>query len=229
LHLSEKNRNSVWLSIEDINPHNAMVVCRLASNGFRRGMKFLIVDVYSDTKTGREEYNEFYFILQNIIKEENYIDCGQFEILSRRYNELDDYLVDWEYSSLAANAMACSKAFDLIDMICISGDLKLLPWDPKCYQVITLIHMCNLLKKPLLTCGSGAHMAIYTCATQGLRYQLLNLPFGDSIENLKTQPTYFKGPRGYPCGWLDHETGDIFSYDQASNRWTPVVNTGIYR
>lgn len=192
-------------------------------------MKFLLIDIFAETKLGREQFHEFYGIMDSIITNENNIDCGQYEIITRRYDNLNDYIIDWEYTSLLSNSKSCAKAFDLIDMICIGGDLKILPWDSKCYQLITFIHMCNLMSKPLLTIGSGAHFAIYTCATQGQRFQLLNPPFGDSIENIKTQETYFKGPKGYPCGWLDNETGDIFSYDSSTHRWVPVVNVGIYR
>jgi hypothetical protein len=192
-------------------------------------MKFLVIDGFAETKTGREEYHESYGVLDSIIRDENNVDCGQFEILTRRYDQIDEYIVDWEYSSLLANSKSCSKSFDSIDVICIFGDMKLLPWDPSCYSLITLIHMSHLLGKPLLTCGSGAHMAVYTCATQGLRYQILNLPIGESIEKIKTQSTYFKGPKGYPCGWLDNETGDIFSYTSAEKKWTPTTNIGIYR
>eukprot|EP00602_Paraphysomonas_sp_CaronLab_P004901 CAMPEP_0185026638 /NCGR_PEP_ID=MMETSP1103-20130426/10977_1 /TAXON_ID=36769 /ORGANISM="Paraphysomonas bandaiensis, Strain Caron Lab Isolate" /LENGTH=696 /DNA_ID=CAMNT_0027560287 /DNA_START=242 /DNA_END=2332 /DNA_ORIENTATION=- len=149
--------------------------------------------------------------------------------MCRRLDNLGDIVLDWEHSVLSPDAQAISIAYDKIDVICVCGDMKILPWDPQCFQLITLIHMSHLLGTPVLTCGSGAYAAVYTVATQGARFQVLNHPTGDSLENLKKFPRYFKGTSAYPCGWLDNETGDMYSYDPSSRHWKAVCNIGIYR
>ena len=193
-------------------------------------MKILLVDAFPESKLGRDEYRTFYSILENIIQEcRDTIDGGRHEIIPRSLDNLGDIVLDWEHSLLPHNAEDLAHNFDKYDLICVCGNMKILPWTPECYDLITLIHMAHLLKKPILTCGSAAYAAVYACATQGSRFQILNQPLGDSLEHLKKFPFYYKGSESHPCGWLDNETGDIYSYTPQKRSWRGVCNSGIYR
>jgi hypothetical protein len=193
-------------------------------------MKILLVNAFSDTKLGREEFHSFYGGFENIIQEcKDDVDGGNRDIVIRRIDDLADIVLDWEHSVLAHNAAQLAHNFDNIDIICVCGNMKILPWMPECFDLIILMHMAHLLNKPMLTCGSAAYTAVYTCATQGARFHMVNQPLGDSLEHLKKFPYYYKGTKAYPCGWLDNETGDIFSYNSQLRSWKGVCNTGIYR
>ena len=193
-------------------------------------MKILLVDAFSDSKLGRSEFHEFFGAFNNIIQEtKDAIDGGTRDIDVRRLDNLSDIVLDWEHSVLSHNAAQIARNFDKIDLICVCGNMAFLPWSPLCFDLIILIHMAHLLKKPMMTCGSGAYAAVYACATQGARFNILNQPIGDSIEHIKKFPFYYKGTSANPCGWLDNETGDIYSYIAQSRSWKGVCNCGIYR
>jgi hypothetical protein len=153
----------------------------------------------------------------------------EYRLIIRKMNDLSDFVCDWEYDILNESSKAIFRSFDKLDLICISGDMKACPWDPVYSQVITLQHMANFCNKPVLSCGSGAYSSIYTAATQGRKFHILNGPDGDSIEKLPTFPRYSKGIGAYPSGWLDNTTGDLYSYDYHANVWRPVCNIGVSR
>jgi hypothetical protein len=53
---------------------------------------------------------------------------------------------------------------------------------------------------------------------------------GASIEELAKFPHYSPGNgAAYPSGWLDSDTGDIYSYDVNSRSWIPNCNVGMFR
>lgn len=115
-------------------------------------------------------------------------------------------------------------------MIFIAGDMKILPWEPIATQLVTLIHMANRTMKPVFSCGSGAFASIYATCTRGNRFYILNGPMGDSIEELCKFPHFSPGNgAAYPSGWLDSDTGDIYSYDINTRSWLPTCNLGMFR
>jgi hypothetical protein len=151
------------------------------------------------------------------------------EIIVKRTNELYDYIVDWEYSILVPTARTQTILFDKIDIIYLAGDTKIMPWEPSCFDLIILLHIFHLMNKPVLSLGGGAFAAIYASATQGVRFHMINGKIGGSLEQLPYQTTYFKGSNAVRCGWLENETGDVYSFDRSSTSWVPTFNTGIYR
>jgi hypothetical protein len=190
-------------------------------------MKVLIINSYSEGKLGENGFKIFDQAVRNAIVKYTIDEIP--EIIVRKLDELGEFLVDWEYQSLEPNARDNAKKFDKLDMICISGDVKISPWEAKCYDAILLLHMFHLMNRPILSCGGASFSAIYATATQGVRFHIMNTPIGDSLEKLSEYPTYFKGTASHPCGWLDNETGDIYSYSHLTKSWIPVCNTGVYR
>lgn len=193
-------------------------------------MRILLVDAYEENKKGNQEFNMFHKIFVGLLRRADAIaDDGIHDVTVRRINCLSDIVLDWEREPLPPEAEDLSKEFDKYDLVCVSGDMKFLPWEPFFFQTITLIHMCHLMGKPIITCGGGAFAAVYACATQGAKFYILNGATGGPVEGLKDFPVYAAGTKAYPCGYLDNETGDIYSYDPASRYWAGVCNTGMYR
>ena len=185
-------------------------------------MQALVVDAY-ETRAG---FNSFHRTFTSAL-----LDSSEYEhdIIIRRLDDLGDYVCDWEHDILNENAKGVIQKFDKVDLVCIGGDMHICPWDPQFTQIITLLHMCNFIKKPILACGSGALGAIYATSTQGARFYILNGPNGETIERLPTFPRYSKGTGAYPSGWLDNETGDLYTYEPFTMMWKPTCNIGVYR
>ena len=55
---------------------------------------------------------------------------------------------------------------------------------------------------------------------------MLNGPLGEPIEKLSMYPRYSVGTAAHPSGWLDHVTGDVYSFDPESSYWRPLCNIG---
>lgn len=189
-------------------------------------MYILIVNGFEDSTKGTHDYCMFRDLVVGTLREAQVLDCFYLE---RRLNRLGDLVVDWEFDSLNDVSRENCKHFDKIDFVFISGDMKICPWEPLATQVVTLIHMCKFMDKPLFCSGFGAFSAIYTLATKGARFHLLNGPDGEEIEHLAAFPRYSIGSGAFPSGWFDNETGDLYTYNRKSNMWDPVCNLGIYR
>ena len=189
-----------------------------------------MVDAYEENKRGEAEFNIFYKIFLGLLQQTSTtVDNGVQDVTVRRINCLSDIVLDWEHEVIPPNAADLAKEFDKYDLVCVSGDMKFLPWEPFFFQTVTLIHMCHLVGKPIVTCGGGAFGAVYAAATQGSKFYILNGAIGGSIENLKQFPVYCPGTKANPCGYLDNETGDIYTFDTATRSWNGKCNTGIYR
>ena len=191
-------------------------------------MKILVIDCYDESKRGRNLFNGFFRTLDSCIKESGPL-SNDVELLVRRCNEIGDLVMDWETEPLDKDSLERVTRFDAFDVICIGGDMNECPWHPRNMQVVTLIHMANEINKPLLTVGGGTFLAVYSASTCGKRFFILNDPLGDTIDKLPTYPRYSSGSITYPCGWLDNETGDIYSYNGDSKLWKPVCNIGMFR
>lgn len=190
----------------------------------------LLVDAYEENKRGAREFDIFHKIFVGLLQQtSSTVDNGVHDITVRRINCLSDMALDWEHEIIPPDAEERAKEFDKYHLVCVSGDMKFLPWEPFFFQTVTLIHMCHLMGKPIITCGGGAFAAIYATATQGAKFYILNGANGGSIENLKQFPVYCPGTKENPCGYLDNETGDIYTYDAINRNWVGKCNTGIYR
>jgi hypothetical protein len=189
-------------------------------------MLVLIIDGFDDNNVGYNNYKVFKGLVQESLTANEVPDCIFIE---RRLNRLGDLVVDWENDSLNDTSRTNCKNFDKVDFVFIGGDMKICPWEPSASQVVTLIHMCKFMKKPLFCCGFGAFCAIYTLCTKGARFHLLNGPVGEEIEKLASFHRYSIGSGAYPSGWYNNETGDLYTYKPAKGAWDPVCNLGVYR
>jgi hypothetical protein len=190
-------------------------------------MLVLVVDCFSEDHRGRSVYSNFLHALRKITKSsQNAVDIDYF--MERRFNELVDIVVDWEHDHLDKKAEERAKKFDKIDLIVVCGDLSVLPWEPAAGQVVTLIHMAKHMNKPFIGIGFGAFASIYSFSTKGTKFNILNGPLGDSIEQLASFSRYSISTGVQPSGWLDRETGDIYTYNPQSKEWVPKCNIGVH-
>eukprot|EP01038_Epipyxis_sp_PR26KG_P008612 gene8612-11641_t len=149
--------------------------------------------------------------------------------IERRLDQLNDFTVCWEHDNLNDLSKSYCQNFDKIDMIFIGGDLSVLPWAPISTQLVTLLQMIAITKKPCFTTGFGAFLSLYSLATNGTRFHLLNEPHGGNIKTLPEFPRYSIGSGPFPGGWYDNKTGDMYVYDQTNKYWKPSCNIGIHR
>jgi hypothetical protein len=155
---------------------------------------------------------------------------GQINYTIRAMDELHELVCDWENDILNEDAKYITALFDKIDIIFIGGDTSNYPWSPKATQLVTLVHMANHTKKPLFGCGFGAFVSLYASSTQGTKFYILNGEDGDSISKLGTFDKYTSAKKcKYPGGYLDNETGDIYTYNPDSKIWIPQCNIGMYK
>ena len=193
-------------------------------------MKILVVNAFSETRKGNDAFHSFYHALTAALNGcREIIGAEQHDITVRRHDHISDFVVDWEHEVLYSDSKERSRRFDKLDLIFIAGDMKQYPWEPNFFQLITLIHMAEYTKKPMFTCGTGAFAAIYACATQGVKFYIINGPGGTSTEKFGKVSKYCRGKGSYQCGCLDNETGDVYSYESSSRSWHPVTNIGLYR
>jgi len=142
---------------------------------------------------------------------------------------LADFVIDYAFEMLDDRAKEVILAFDNLDMIFIGGDMTYMPWDPKCSQVVTLLASARKVNKPVVCCGSGALMMVYSICTGGTKFHVLNGPFGENIDRLPAFGRYSPDTGQYPGAWLNNSNGDLYSYDVHKRVWNPVCNCGIFR
>ena len=190
-------------------------------------MLVLIVNAYDmDSGRGRHLYEYLLETVKSMILHETAFADTLF--LERSFNEIGDLIVDWEHDHLHHETEEHCLKFDKVDLVVVGGDLSVLPWEPQASQVVSLIHMCKFTKKPLLAVGFGAYSAVYTMATRGTRFLMMNGPRGDSIEDISKFPRYSTPSGTFPSAWLDNETGDMYIYRKQTKTWNPVCNTGMH-
>jgi len=190
-------------------------------------MEVLVVNAFSDTPKGWSDYEAYKQLLRGLLAE---LKFDQYLFIERKLNRLGDFVVHWQHDPINDQSRKACLLFDKMDLICIHGDMKVLPWDPIASQVVTLIHMCSVMTKPLICNGFGAFCAIYTLATKGARFHILNGPDGEEIEQLPQCSRYaISSGCAYPSAWMDSETGDLYRYVPDRSSWEPICNIGICR
>lgn len=183
-------------------------------------VQILVVNAYGSGRKGAS-YQLALRVLGRMVK--------GVHLLERGSDDLTDFVLDWENEVIDENSKSIVKHFDKVEMVFVLGDSTLLPWDPQCHQLVTLIHMCHFVRKPILAMGSGAFHCFYGLCAKGARYDFINGPLGDRLERLPLCPRYAVGSIPFPSAWLDSETGDAYSYDPSRKSWKPVCNVGINR
>eukprot|EP01041_Mallomonas_annulata_P004994 gene4994-9987_t len=185
----------------------------------------------SDVKSGSEAFNYFCSVVsQEFITCSDLGDIINTDMVYRRYDDLEDYIFNWEFDLVSDRAKLKCQNFDLIDIIFLSGGFKVLPWDVGCHQLITLLHMADFASKPVLTCGGGTYISIFATAISGTRFEIINTPIGHSLNKLPLFGFYSTDNTTVLSGtWLDNETGDLYAYNPDEKTWSPVANVGCHR
>jgi len=134
-------------------------------------------------------------------------------------------LVDWEHDALSEEARARARRFDMLDYIFIGGDATTAPFDGRLTQLVTLLHMCNQVKKPVFVSGNSAVLGVYVMACRGKKFNILNGSNG-VLADLPTFSRYAVATGASPSAFLDSETGDVYIYAEKSKEWQPLSNIG---
>jgi hypothetical protein len=193
-------------------------------------MRLLIINAFDETKRGIEAFNDFKRCVLSCLREARGETVASEEnIVVRKPFGLADYIIDYAFEMLDDRAKDITLAFDNLDMIFIGGDMTYMPWDPKCSQVVTLLATARKVNKPVLCCGSGAFMMVYSICTGGTKFHVLNAPYGENIDRLPAFSRYSPATGQYPGAWLNNNNGDLYSYDVHKRVWAPVCNCGIFR
>lgn len=191
-------------------------------------MRVLLIDCFEDRKV--KEFQAFCRLLRGWLRDATMHDAvGTIDITTRRMNNLYDFAIDWEYDLLDESGRNICRRFDCLSLIVVAGDMRIYPWHLSNSQLITLLWMAEMSKKPTLCCGAGAFAAVYSAAGQGTKFNLLNQPNGESLEKLPHFPRYSRSIGQFPGVWMDNETGDVYTYNSQFKHWVPVGNVGIYR
>lgn len=187
----------------------------------------LLVDGFSESnKFGNKSLDLVRQMIVRCLKQEGILSPN---VIVRKINALGDYVFDWEHDILNDKAKGCAKMFDKLDMIFTCGDIGYLPWNPYSMQLVSLFNMANKINKPVFACGVTSLTFIYALATNGTRFHILNLPSGDRLEKLPSFSTYGHSSGGFPGGFFDHETGDIYTYEKSAKSWKPICNVGVHQ
>lgn len=196
-------------------------------------MKVLIVNCFEESKKGYEAFNDFSRCIQVCLKDalQEFPDADEqsLDIECRKLDCLVDMIVDWEYQVLDDSAKHAAVRFDILDVIVIGGDMSILPWEPRCIQLVQLLKLAEKSGKPVLGCGTGAFASVYAICTGGMTFHLLNGPNGESIDKLSTFGRYGGSSGQFPSAWMDNDTGDLYIYDVSGRVWRPICNIGQYR
>lgn len=69
---------------------------------------------------------------------------------------------------------------------------------------------------------------MFSIASQGNRFHVLNGSHGTFANELAKFPQYSFGTGPYPSVCLDNETGDVYTYEKGHMSWIPQCNIGCY-
>jgi hypothetical protein len=189
-------------------------------------MLILLIQAFdTDKKGGLRAKTNMKNLFESIFHKHGELDV---RFMERSYDQLGDLVVDWEHDQLHHTAEDHCLKFDHLDMIIIDGDLQVLPWEPQAMQLVSLVHMAKFTNKPVLGIGFGAFATVYSLATKGARFNILNGPGGEIIDKLSRFQRYSVGTGAFPSGWLDKETGDVYTFHKKDMAWHPVCNLGIH-
>eukprot|EP00826_Nyctotherus_ovalis_P031984 TRINITY_DN2579_c0_g1_i6.p1 TRINITY_DN2579_c0_g1~~TRINITY_DN2579_c0_g1_i6.p1 ORF type:complete len:493 (+),score=117.99 TRINITY_DN2579_c0_g1_i6:45-1523(+) len=186
-------------------------------------MKVLIVNGYSDTPAGREAFKRFVAIVK---KSFEYLRvCGMDEpvYVVLDYKNVRTYI--YEKNTKYDNPEA-GRLFDSTDFLMMDGDANLLPWVGRAKLFGMLFKQAKRCNKAIFAAGFAFYQLIFYCATNCMQVNIINgNGWGSRLEEIRN----FSG-QGLPrnAGFLDYETGDIYTYSNERNMWMPMGNTGLH-
>ena len=105
-------------------------------------MQVLIVDCNS-----KGQFPIFTSMIKATVRQHMKGDGNVSNFIVRTMDQLSDYTCHWHHDTLDEKCRGIMCKFDRIDIICICGDMSIVPWDPMYMQVITLIFMAYHCKK----------------------------------------------------------------------------------
>jgi hypothetical protein len=209
-------------------------------------MSVFLVDCYEKGKKGERSIQLVKRMIDSVFEECGTLVTGcRIKVIVRRLHELSDLLCTWELGDIVSDrTKSCAVSFDKVNFFFIAGDLgTLLPWDPALAPLVTLCHMANVVKKPVFCIGLGAFAGVYSAATLGDKFYVFNnVDTRDepSLGALQRYPIVYaksvpspdsamsSAPK-YQGGWLDSQTGDIYTYNISKRIWSPEVNVGVHK
>jgi len=190
-------------------------------------MRILLVNAYSQSDEGRRRYREFREIfLQILTRQNDNLEWREYDLVERNKNDVDDYLFDLNTSYSKKES---ANNFDIIDLICVAGDVNLLPWQKSAEKVLILIKMCLRVKKWLFAVGFGMNALIYLSASNIEKpIRVINgNGRGGKLADLNTLD-FNTMNLGYSDYFLDHVTGDLYAYKHEYEEWIPFTNVGLH-
>jgi len=190
--------------------------------------QILVVNGYSDTRQGQEGFARFLGLVHSVCA----LKSLGTEIHVKRLHELHAYVLDWEHEVLVEAHKDTARRFDKLECVFVCGDGKeLVPWETRCFPLVTLLHMCNYTHKPCVCISAAVFVCAFALASRGKQMYLLNGPVGEMLERLPYCNKYAvtHTPHSHKCVWLDHETGDVYEYQPHIKAWVPIMNTGFSR
>jgi len=186
-------------------------------------MKIIIVNGYSSTAAGNDMFKRFVVIVKKAFEciRTYGMEEASFVILDRKNIDTYIYMDNKKRDNTEAR-----RLFDSTDIILMDGDANLLPWTKPAAKFSIFFKQCKQCNKALFAAGFAFYMLIYYCATNFSPIKILNgNGWGSKLEELHKFPT-----EGLPsgAGFLDNETGDIYTYNNNNNSWVPSANTGLH-
>ena len=186
-------------------------------------MKVIVINGYSNTQAGKDSFNKFFELVKKAF--EYLYACGMeeptFVILDRNNIESYIYLKNSKYDSSES-----ARLFDSVDFVIMDGDANLLPWTKPATKLGLLFKQCKRCDKVLFAAGFAFYMLIYYCATNYTYVNIVNgNGWGSKLDKIQEYPVE-KLPTG--AGFLDNVTGDIYTYNNNTNAWTPFENAGLH-
>ena len=183
-------------------------------------MKVLIINGFSNTAVGEKSFRQF---VSNVKKAFEYLySCGMdepnFVILDN--SNINTYI---SLNNSKYDNTESARLFDSVDFIIIDGDANRLPWSINSYELGLLFKQCKRCDKALLAAGFAFYMLVYYCATNYCYFNIVNgHGWGTKLKEINNFPT-----EGLPAGagFLDNETGDIYTHNNDTNSWVPMANS----
>lgn len=154
------------------------------------------------------------------------------EFIYRRFDDLDDFLFDWEAKYFDSITREKTRAFDSLDIIIVNSDVvksNSLPWSSSSQQLKKLLFLSDICSKYVLTCGGATLTSLLAIAVGADHVEILNKPMGNSLKDLPSFSVYKHEKNVLTGCWLDNETGDLYSYNSSGKSWMPVCNVGCHR
>ena len=196
-------------------------------------MNILIVNGFGKSERGKESFDKFCNIIDNLLKKVSFKSgIENFLYSYRSIEELDDFVYNLPSNEKASDEkkLEFRKNFDKLDLIFVDGKEKnYLPWMSQGQKLLALIELCEKTGKIIFAGGIAMLTLIYYLATNGNYKNFINSN-GEfpSIEDLSKIPYDYLTNLKREDAFLDFVTGDVYEF-KSTNEWVPIMNIGIHK